>query len=67
MRRHRNTAPYWLTAKFPGACSCGTKIPKGAKALYSPSNRTVQCQPCGEQYERDLAADDFDQMGNGCL
>lgn len=51
----------WITAKFASKCACGTQIKKGAVILYDRKKRTASCQKCGEQYDRYLAAADFDE------
>jgi hypothetical protein len=53
-----------MTAKFASECAkCGTRIAKGQPICYDPSKRAAQCMgdSCGAQWQRDIAADDFDQ------
>jgi hypothetical protein len=51
--------PYWLTAKWPGVCRrCGTRIKRGDKAYYYPSDKSLFCgaDSCGEKASREFAA-----------
>ena len=68
MRRHRNAEPRWMQARFAGTCACGKTVRKDDQILYWAGNvKPVLCCECGEQYERDLATDDFDYLNNSCL
>ncbi len=62
MRRTRAfNAPRWITARFDSTCvnsKCAKPIRKGDDILF---DGTAQCKECGEQHQRDIAADDFDQ------
>ena len=65
-RFNRSSRPYWITAHYGGKCSnpkCGRPVKKGEDIFYYPATRTFLCcyEPCGQQAERDLKADDFDQ------
>jgi len=59
--RNRYEKPRWIVAKYAGKCSCGGPLNKGDRVQWHPSIRRILCYRCGGQYERDLAADDFDQ------
>jgi hypothetical protein len=60
MKRHRNTSPLWIVARFASPCACGVQINRGDRILYHPSTKTAQCEQCGRQHQRNLAADDMD-------
>jgi hypothetical protein len=60
MKRHRNASPVWMAARFASACACRQAIRRGDRILYHPASRTAQCQTCGKEHQRNLAADDFD-------
>lgn len=56
--------PGWITARFISKCSrCGRRIVKGERIFYYPADKTALCSDdgCGQQAQRDIAADDFDQ------
>lgn len=60
--------PLWISAKFASECpQCHVAILKGNRILYFPSHRHAICESCGRQYERDLAADNFDAANNEVL
>ena len=66
MARFKSTRPYWIRANYGGKCSnpkCGRPVKKGEDILYYPATKTFLCcyEPCGQQAQRDLGADDFDQ------
>lgn len=68
-RRRTIAPPHWIIARYGGVCThCKLGIKKGENALYFPASRTMLCsgQECGKQYERDAAANAFDEaMYNG--
>jgi hypothetical protein len=56
-RRSGNRSPYWLFAKYPAMCSkCKAAIPKGGRAFYYPSTRTMLCSgiECGDAAGREF-------------
>lgn len=61
-RTRSNPDPRWLDARYAGACAaCSAPVKRGDPALYFPTTRSIHCKPCGEQHDRNVAADDFDQ------
>ena len=60
---HYDDPGYWLgAAKYAGPCgACGRRVPKGERVLYFRRGRFIYCQACGEQYQRDQAAAQFDE------
>ena len=55
-----------MKAKFNSNCSaCNEPISKGQELIYHTKRKYVECTDCGldkhEQYQRDLAAADFDE------
>lgn len=62
-KHYRNPNPRWLTARRPDHCSngdCRAAIEPGDAAMWFPQSRAIYCEACGEQHDRDVAADDFD-------
>lgn len=62
--------PYWLTARYPGACAkCSAPISRGDRAFYYPLTRTMYGAACGcgETADRDFdaAAMDEDMLTGG--
>ena len=56
--------PRWITTRFPSKChSCGTALPKGARAYYYPNGRRLYGEKCCDTAERsaaDFNAEAFD-------
>ena len=49
MKRRYNNDPSELLVKWSCNCAtCGTKLPKGARAYYWPSSKKMYCLTCGE-------------------
>lgn len=73
MRRRASNDPHWITTQYTTKCSQGERcpngvIPKGARAFYYPLTKSVMCEQCGQQAERDFSAALFDERqmgGNG--
>jgi hypothetical protein len=62
MKRYQNLDPRWITAKFAGKCpSCNAAIGKGSRAYYYPNGKSVYCQPCGDDAQREFDAACFDE------
>lgn len=61
-RTYRNTSPYWITVRYAGSCStCQADVAPGAKALYFPKEKALECQQCGRKtaalmYEEDTGS-----------
>lgn len=53
--RRIDRRPYWITARhagsrYAGTCStCKQSLPKGARALYYPQERVLECATCGRK------------------
>jgi len=61
-----------FAARKAGACAqCHAGTVVGQEIYWAFGVRRgsgwVMCEPCGTQYERDLAADDFDLSNNSVL
>jgi hypothetical protein len=54
-RRPYPRDPYWLTARYPGRCSCGARIQPGDRIFWYPNTRTALCATCGARGAADLA------------
>jgi hypothetical protein len=62
--RRRNSAPYWIKARYGGKCQrCEGPVKKGDDVLYFPDSRTLLCNrsECGPQHQRDMDAEKFDE------
>ena len=54
--------PRWIQARYAAPCgACGAAIPRGARAYYWPSTRTLHCKGCGEDSERRFHAEAEDE------
>jgi hypothetical protein len=54
--------PYWLTTRYPGACSCGAAIDRGERAFYWPKGKKLECAACGEASERRFLVETADEV-----
>ena len=61
-RRYYSRDPRWITAKYPGQCSCGRAIHKGDRVMYYPIGRHICCEACGRVTESELEDDDLNQI-----
>ena len=50
-RKRSNGDPFWLTARYPGKCSCGFEIKPGQQIFWYPNDRRTICQKCGHTAE----------------
>jgi predicted SprT family Zn-dependent metalloprotease len=60
--RHYSRDPYWTTARFDSACSCGTKIKKGDRIFYYPNGKTAVCEHCGAKGQAEIDDDNLNQV-----
>ena len=61
-RRHGNTDPFWLTARYPGRCACGREIKPGQQIFWYPNGRKAICQTCGRTAELEITDDDLNKI-----
>ena len=60
--KRRYSPPKWIHARFAATCSCGRPITPKQLALWFAREKRLYCRACGEQYERDLAAANWDEL-----
>ena len=61
-RQRSNGDPFWLTARYPGKCSCGFEIKPGQQIFWYPNDRTAICQNCGRTAELEITDDDLNRI-----
>ena len=61
-RKRSNGDPFWLTARYPGKCSCGCEIKPGQQIFWYPNDRTAICRKCGRTAELEITDDDLNRI-----
>ena len=58
-RTRSKNAPFWLTARYSGKCSCGSNIKPGQQIYWYPNGRKAVCRPCGRNAELRIMEEDL--------
>jgi len=67
-KKHRDTSPCWISARFASACGdCGGKVSRADTVLYIPVGKKVLCQLCAHDiWQGMLAERSVEKYGTDC-